>query len=119
MAGRWRIVAMELWDAEAIDLVGPGFIEFDRGRSGRLAFIAVDGELDCREGVRDGRASVEFTWEGSDDGDPGSGRGWAVLTGGDTLEGRIFFHLGDDSGFEATRADRVSPAADSGRRGRR
>lgn len=107
---------MELWDAEAIDLVAPGFIEFGRGRSGRLGFIAVAGELDCREGVRDGRPCVEFTWEGSDDGDPVSGRGWAVLTGDDTLEGRIFFHLGDDSGFEATRAVRVSPATDRGGR---
>ncbi|HEY6793287.1 MAG TPA: hypothetical protein VI248_01250 [Kineosporiaceae bacterium] len=73
LTGRWRIVAMELWDADAIDLVGPGFIEFDRGRSGRLAFIAVEAELDCRGGVRDGRACVEFTWEGSDEGDPVSG----------------------------------------------
>ena len=119
LAGRWRIVAMELWDADAIDLVGPGFIEFALGRSGRLAFIAVDGELDCREGVRDGRACVEFTWEGIDEGDPVSGRGWAVLTGEDTLEGRILFHLGDDSDFQATRADPVSPATDRGRRGRR
>ena len=29
LTGRWRIVAMELWDTDAIDLVAPGFIEFD------------------------------------------------------------------------------------------
>lgn len=28
IAGRWRIVEMELWDTEAIDLLGPAFIEF-------------------------------------------------------------------------------------------
>ena len=88
LAGRWRIVDMELWDAEAIDLVGPGFIEFDPDRLGRLGFIAVEGQLDWREVVRDGRPGAEFTWEGSDDGDPVSGRGWAVLTGEDTLDGR-------------------------------
>jgi hypothetical protein len=104
LTGRWRIIAMELWDTDAIDLVGPGFIEFDGRRFGRLAFIAVEGQLDCREVLRDGRPAVEFTWEGSDEGDPVTGRGWAVLTDDDTLDGRIFFHLGDDSGFHATRA---------------
>ena len=27
LKGRWRIVEMELWDEDAIDLVGPAFIE--------------------------------------------------------------------------------------------
>jgi hypothetical protein len=108
LAGRWRIVTMELWDADVIDLVGPGFIEFGRDRLGRLGFIAVEGQLDWREVVRDGHPGVEFTWEGSDEGDPVSGRGWAVLTGEDTLDGRIFFHLGNDSGFQAVR-DRAKP----------
>jgi hypothetical protein len=69
LAGRWRIVAMELWDADAIDLVEPGFIEFARGRSGRLAFIAVDGDWtvvrECATGVRAsssrGRAATRAT----------------------------------------------------------
>jgi hypothetical protein len=108
LAGRWRIVAMELWDAEAIDLVGPGFMELGRNRLGRLGFIAVEGQLDWREIARDGCPGVEFTWEDADDGDPVCGRGWAVQSGEDTLEGRIFFHLGDDSGFQAVR-DRATP----------
>jgi hypothetical protein len=109
LAGRWRIVAMELWDADAIDLVGPGFIEFD-GRYGRFGFIAVEGQLDCRETVRDGGLCVEFTWEGADDCDPATGHGWAVLTDADTLDGRIFFHLGDDSGFQAVRTEPITDA---------
>lgn len=103
LAGRWRIVDMELWDAAAIDLVGPGFIEFDPDGLGRLGFIAVEGQLDCRDVVRDGQPGVEFTWQGTDDGDPVTGRGWAILTNDDALDGRIFFHLGDDSGFQAVR----------------
>lgn len=74
LTGRWRIVDMELRDADAIDLVSPGFIEFDRVRLGRLGFIAVNGQLDWREVVRDGRPGVEFTWEGADEGDPVSNR---------------------------------------------
>jgi hypothetical protein len=110
LAGRWRIVTMELWDTDAIDLVTPGFIEFDGQRSGRFGFIAVEGQLDCRSGMRDGRPCVEFTWEGSDDCDPASGRGWAILTDNDTLDGRIFFHLGDDSGFQAVRTEPMPSA---------
>jgi hypothetical protein len=108
--GRWRIVSMELWDSDAIDLVEPGFIEFRRDGTGRLGFIAVTGWLDCREDIRDGRARVEFTWEGSDEGDQVSGRGWAALADDGTLDGRIFFHLGDDSSFHAVRIE-PGPAA--------
>jgi hypothetical protein len=30
IAGRWRIVETELWDREALDLVVPAYISFDR-----------------------------------------------------------------------------------------
>ncbi len=33
--GRWRILEMELWDADAFDLVGPAFIEFGSDLRGR------------------------------------------------------------------------------------
>jgi hypothetical protein len=95
----------ELWDTDAIDLVDPGFIEFDSDQAGRFGFIAVQGWMDCRGGIRDGRACVEFTWEGSDEGDHVSGRGWAALADDGTLDGHLFFHLGDDSGFHAVRAE--------------
>ena len=57
--------------------------------------------MDCREVERDGRPGVEFSWEGNDECDPASGRGRAVLKNDGSLRGRIFFHLGDDSGFTA------------------
>ena len=106
--GRWRIVSMDLWDTDAIDLVEPGFIEFTQDRTGQFGFIVVRGWMDCRESARDGHTCVEFTWEGSDEGDQVSGRGWAMLADDGTLDGRIFFHNGDDSGFHAVRAE---PAA--------
>jgi hypothetical protein len=80
IAGRWRITEAELWDCDALDLVAPAFIEFvEDGSSGSFGFIAVQGEMDCREVERGGRPGVEFSWEGNDEGDPASGRGWAVL----------------------------------------
>ena len=116
--GRWRIVSMELWDTDAIDLVEHAFIEFDHDRTGRFGFIAVDGWMDCRETTRDGRPCVEFTWEGSDEGDQVTGRGWASLAEDGALDGRIFFHLGDDSGFHAVRAEPGPTSTRSHRRSR-
>lgn len=92
---------MSGWDRDAIDLVEPGYVEFARDGTGQLGFIAVRGWLDCRPLGRDGRVGVEFTWAGDDEGDPVSGRGWAVRVDGETIEGHVFFHLGDDSTFRA------------------
>jgi len=43
---------------------------------------------------------VDFTFEGSDEGDQVSGRGWAKIEG-KQMVGQIVFHLGDESGFTA------------------
>jgi len=102
--GRWRIVEAELWDRQALDLVAPAFIQFDKNGMGRFGFIAVEGWMDCRHEERDGRPAVEFSWEGSDDCDHASGRGWAAVEEDGSLAGRIYFHLGDDSRFLAVRA---------------
>src|SRR6266511_1051088 len=119
VTGAWWIVEMDLWDAEAIDLLGPGFIEFGADRSGSFRFIAVEGWMDCHAGQRDGRPCVEFTWEGNDECDPASGRGWAVLEEDGSLRGHIYFHLGDDSGFRAVRAEAEGGRRASGGRGAR
>ncbi|WP_241998186.1 MULTISPECIES: hypothetical protein [Kribbella] len=100
LTGRWRIAEMSGWDRDAIDLVEPGFIEFTGG-TGRFGFVAVRGWLDCRPVERDGRLGVEFTWEGVDEGDQVSGRGWASLADDETIDGHLFFHNGDDSSFRA------------------
>ena len=73
-----------------------------------MGFIAVEGELDCRDVARDGRPGVEFSWEGHDEYDPASGRGWAVLNPDRSLDGHIYFHLGDDSAFRAVSFDEGS-----------
>ena len=69
MQGSWRIVGMELWDLDAVELMGPAFIEFGKDHDGRIRFIAVEGQMDWRHGSRDGRPFAEFTREGWDDGD--------------------------------------------------
>lgn len=101
-AGRWRIVEMELWDEDAIDLDGEGSFSFTGNRQGRVSFICVVGFLDCRYSACSDGARVDFSWEGHDEDMAVSGRGWAVVLG-EHIEGRIYFHNGDDSSFRARR----------------
>ena len=103
IVGKWRITEMALWDQDAVDLVGPGFIRFDVDGTGEVGFIALTGTLDCRFAPRAGRPSATFTWAGFDEGDPVSGRGWAVVEADGVLSGRIYFHQGDDAAFKAVR----------------
>lgn len=93
---------MELWEPRDLDLPGPAQIVLERAGRGRMNFIAVDVELDHQHAKRDDRDGVEFTFDGSDEGDRVSGRGWAVLAG-PVLRGRIYFHQGDHSRFVARR----------------
>ncbi|MFT3854157.1 MAG: hypothetical protein QM733_15655 [Ilumatobacteraceae bacterium] len=103
IVGRWRIVGSEAWNQDDLDLVEPATIEFGADRLGRFRLIAVEGDLDARFVERDGLPAVEFSWDGFDELDPASGRGWAVLGADGALRGRIFFHRGDDSEFWAER----------------
>lgn len=100
-AGKWRIVEMDVWDRDAIDLLGPAFIEIKTDGTGWFRFVAVEGNLDCKHVEREGHRAVEFTWDGDDEGDHVSGRGWAQVETGGSLRGHIFFHAGDDSAFRA------------------
>ena len=50
--------------------------------------------------IYQGTERLEFSWEGEDEMDPVSGRGWAIIEDGQ-LQGRLYFHEGDASGFVA------------------
>jgi hypothetical protein len=67
LIGRWRIEETDVWDRNALDLVGPAFIEFGRDNTGSFGFIAVRGWMDCRQSVIDECPAVEFTWDGNDE----------------------------------------------------
>jgi hypothetical protein len=96
--GKWRLLEMEQWDKDFIDLVGEGHITFEKKDSGQLQFGAVECDLDCRIEKTGDQERIEFSFVGSDEGDEVSGRGWAVIAD-DQLHGRIYFHDGDESGF--------------------
>ncbi|CCV13921.1 conserved hypothetical protein [Mesorhizobium sp. STM 4661] len=74
-------------------------LTFKGAAHGEIAFIALKGFLDVCYGSRDGAAIAEFSWDGFDENDPASGRGWAVLGSAGRLVGHIYIHNGDKSGF--------------------
>lgn len=99
--GSWRIVRMDAFDDRALNLVEPASISFAKSGQGLVSFCAVSGTLDCRYAERDGLPLVEFSWEGFDESDPVSGRGWAVREDDGFLSGHIYRHGSDDSSFVA------------------
>lgn len=100
--GQWRITEMEAWDADYLDMEVPAHITIRKDLTGEFQFGLVQGELDGRAEVLDGAPRFDFSWEGSDDNDPMSGRGWLRVED-DHAEGRIFIHCGDESGLKAKR----------------
>jgi len=99
-SGRWRIVEMDNWDMDYVDMVGPGHITIAKRGHSEMKFGAVNCDLDCGVENFAGSERLEFSFLGMDEGDEDSGRGWAML-GGKILKGHIYFHHGDESGFVA------------------
>lgn len=101
--GAWRIVQMELWERDYLDLEVPAHITFEKDRLGSFQFGAVRGWIDYRVTADGASSKVEFSWEGFNDSDPSCGRGWAAIAD-DRLVGRLYLHNSDDSAFVAERA---------------
>lgn len=102
-AGRWRITLMDTFPDDVLDVAGEAHLTFTGTDDGEIAFIAVRGFLDVRYGARDGVATAEFSFEGTDDGDPISGRGWASLGTAGRLVGHVYIHKGEESAFVCER----------------
>jgi hypothetical protein len=94
---------MDEWDQDFVDAEVEGYVRFDPDGSGEFQFGYVHGSMAVEDAVRDGKPAVEWSWEGNDEMDEASGRGWAVLQEDETLAGKLFFHRGDKSGFRAVK----------------
>jgi hypothetical protein len=101
-AGKWRITRMEMWEQKFVDLVVPGFIKF-HGDESEMRFIAVRAWLDIRYSESDGLPTAEFSWQGLDERDDRCGRGKATIVKPERIVGQFYFHMGDESSFEAVR----------------
>lgn len=91
---------MDGWDQDFVDLEVPGHFTIRKNGIGSFQFGGAQGEMDCRVERIGDATLLAFSWDGSDDCDPVSGRGWMKVEGR-TMDGHIFFHLGDDSAFTA------------------
>ena len=91
---------MSNWDQDCVDMDGPAHITFGPGRAGSFQFGLVRGQMDCKPAEQGAR--IDFTWHGFDEGTEQLGRGHERISG-DELLGHLYFHLGDDSSFRATR----------------
>jgi len=111
--GTWRITGMEAWDADYINLAGPGYLKIDRQGRGSMQFGVVEAALDCRVEEIGSIQRLEFTFQGIDEEEAISGRGWSTVSG-DEMTGRICFHRGEASGFTATKETLNKASARSG-----
>lgn len=102
-AGHWRIVEMELWGQDAIDLLGPAFVEIKTDGQGSLRFIAVQGWMDTRDVDRAATSSTRSVAAAEQRGRPtarwrsGSSSTWATTHGSERTR-RRFVHIHDRCG---------------------
>ena len=103
-AGRWRIVEMDVWDNDFLDLVEEAHLTLTGEANGEIAFGALKGFLDPRYGSRDGAACAEFSWEASTATDRPAGRGWGAFGTPGRLVGHCYIHDVVDSAFICERS---------------
>jgi hypothetical protein len=102
-SGKWRIVEMEAWNLDYVDMKVPGYFRFGSDGTGQFQFGLVFGDMDGRVEQCGNAPRFEFSWSGQDENDPVCGRGWAVIENGE-MNGRIYLHLADDSAFRAIKS---------------
>ncbi len=98
--GRWKIIWMELWDQEFVNLCGTGHITIDEKGNGEFEFGAVNGSFD----IALDQTYFNSEWDGCDEMDEVSGDIYGALEG-EELQGNISFYRGDESEFRAVRED--------------
>lgn len=101
-SGKWRIVEMEVWGQDYVDMEVPGYIRIGSDGTGQFQFGLVSGDIDGRVEQCSNTPRFEFSWSGQEENDPVCGCGWAVIENNE-LKGRIYLHLADDSAFRATK----------------
>lgn len=105
--GKWRITEMEVWPQGMVDQLEEGFFEFFEGEQGKFIFCAVEGNMDIVVNTR--MPELEFSWEGTDDTRPVSGRGKIEFLTPFEGEGVIFIHNGDRLTFIVKRMEQTVP----------
>ena len=106
--GTWYIYEMEAWDEDYFNMEVQAYLRIGAKGLGDFQFGLVWGQIDGELERCGDEERFVFTWEGNDENDPALGAGWLRMTGENTVEGKIKFHLGDSSLFWAKRAEEGS-----------
>ncbi len=93
---------MSEWDYDYLSMLDPPELEISSDGSGSIRFGALEGVLDVMSDEWRPDDILQFTIVGSDEGDEIFGRGCAMIRD-ELLMGRIAFHQGEVSDFEAER----------------
>ncbi|MEI9904848.1 MAG: hypothetical protein WDN06_21350 [Asticcacaulis sp.] len=101
LKGKWRIVEMPDFEADYPDMVEPAYILFEE-TGGEFAFGCCTGHIWATSSTE--AASIDFSWDGSDEMDEVNGNGSAELQPDGSLKGEICYHNGDEYSFIARRA---------------
>jgi hypothetical protein len=99
LIGRWRIVSADLWDRDYLDLCGPATMTIGKSGDGEITFGALQASLDIAYAA----ASIDFTWQGSDEMDEVRGEGSAELLDNGELQVVFSYHHGDEATLHARR----------------
>lgn len=103
ISGHWRIIWMEEWDQEYVNLVEPGYIRMDSQGNGEFQFGVVTGYFYTNPE----KTHFDSTWEGSQECDEAQGEinGTIDEEGKEgELCGTISFWEGDASEYRAIRS---------------
>src|SRR5277367_3011686 len=98
LKGTWKIVWMEQWDQEYVDMIVPGHITFEAEGRGHFQFGCVEGGFNWSEGD----SYFDSRWEGCDEMDEVRGEIYAEIEDGE-LRGTIELDNGDESDFRAVK----------------
>lgn len=98
--GWWRIVDTGAWVNDGLDILGPALLSLT-GYGDRLRMHCLLAGVNARAT----KTGVSFSWSGAWEFDQLSGTGTARLRKDGRLYGKIRIKAGDDSTFEAERAD--------------
>ncbi|MFM8454657.1 MAG: hypothetical protein ACKOAD_06875 [Gammaproteobacteria bacterium] len=93
--GIWRISEVQGMDLDELDNRGEALIRFLSENHGDFVFAFLEGDIDYRLGKRSGHDVLEFSWQGTNDGNEACGRGWVTLKQ-ENLVGKFFIHQGRD-----------------------
>ncbi len=102
LVGIWHIYKMEKWDKKYFNMEVQAYIKVGKNLLGDFQFGLIEG---CVDGEMEGRKRLSFSFDGADENDPCSGRGYIELVDKDIAKGKFYIHQGDSSEFLARRAE--------------